>query len=52
MAQECETGVINLPDDDPEAIKIIDQHIYGKPYKPRKATMKDECDDCWARLSL
>ncbi|KAJ6000788.1 BTB/POZ domain protein [Penicillium waksmanii] len=52
VCQEGETGVINLPDDDPDAIKIMVQHVYGKRLKTCKTTIKDNCDDCRARLSL
>ncbi|KAJ5763910.1 BTB/POZ domain protein [Penicillium manginii] len=46
---EDETGVINLRDDDPEAVNIMVQHIYDEPYKISPQNKKDESS---ARLSL
>lgn len=43
--QEGKTGQINLPDDDPEAINIMVQELYGQSYKNTRPNLEDYGDD-------
>jgi hypothetical protein len=43
--QEGKTGKINLPDDDPEAINITVQHLYGQSYKDTMPNLEDYAED-------
>ncbi|KAJ6117891.1 BTB/POZ domain protein [Penicillium sp. IBT 18751x] len=38
---EGQTGKINLPDDDPEAINIMVQYLYGQSYKDTRPNLDD-----------
>ncbi|KAJ5371881.1 BTB/POZ domain protein [Penicillium concentricum] len=38
---EGKTGKISLPDDDPEAIYMMVQHLYGQSYKDTRLGLKD-----------
>ncbi|KAJ5366189.1 BTB/POZ domain protein [Penicillium brevicompactum] len=42
---EGKTGQINLPDDDPEAINIMVQELYGQSYKNTRPNLEDYGDD-------
>lgn len=39
--QEGKTGKISLPDDDPEAINMMVQHLYGQSYKDTTPGLED-----------
>lgn len=39
--QEGKTGKISLPDDDPEAINMMIQHLYGQSYKDTRPGLED-----------
>ncbi|KAF4241736.1 hypothetical protein CNMCM8980_002260 [Aspergillus fumigatiaffinis] len=41
---EAETGKIDLPDDDPEAVNIMVQHLYGQSYKDARANSDASCE--------
>ncbi|KAK9547493.1 hypothetical protein V6Z79_008327 [Aspergillus fumigatus] len=42
---EGKTGKISLPDDDPEAINIMVQHLYGQNYEDTRPDLEDYGED-------
>lgn len=43
--QEGTTRIISLPDDDPEVIHIMVQHLYGQSYEDTRPSWEDYDDD-------
>ncbi|KAF3407833.1 hypothetical protein DPV78_000266 [Talaromyces pinophilus] len=49
---EGKTGKINLPDDDPEAVNIMIQHLYRRSYRDTRPNLEELSGDDRALMDL